>query len=128
MSAAGGPGRPADETEDLLSTGNSGHSHPRPLRCSVWIQHSSHAFRVAWATLPIRYIYVLLVFLPLGFVARPLGWHPITVSIFNFLSIIPLSALVSFSSDQLSDRVGELVGELINATFGNAVELSVCHL
>jgi hypothetical protein len=46
-------------------------------------------------------------------------------SVFNFLAIIPLSATVSNISDELSDELGDLWGGLINATFGNAVELIV---
>lgn len=48
-----------------------------------------------------------------------------TVSLSNLLGIIPLSGLVSYAADELSDVVGELLGGLINATFGNAVELVV---
>ncbi|KAL2127382.1 hypothetical protein VTI74DRAFT_10819 [Chaetomium olivicolor] len=67
----------------------------------------------------------LLVFVPLGLVAGLLQWHPAFVSAFNFLGIIPLSAMVSDTSDRLADSQGSLAGALINATFGNAVELIV---
>lgn len=68
----------------------------------------------------------LLLFLPLGVIAALLNWNSVLVSVFNFLAILPLSAIVSDASDTLSDYFGDLVGGLINATFGNAVELSVC--
>ncbi|OCL04958.1 calcium/proton exchanger [Glonium stellatum] len=120
--------RLANEADSLLGAGNSGRSchqpasndeSPDPSRRSRYI---FHAVRVAsfFST-----IYVLLIFVPLGILSRALGWHPVSISIFNFLAIIPLSALVSYSADRLSNYVGELVGGLIHATFGNAVELIV---
>ncbi|KAE8377719.1 hypothetical protein BDV26DRAFT_205914 [Aspergillus bertholletiae] len=69
-------------------------------------------------------VHGLLLFLPLGVIAALLDWNPVLVSVFNFLAILPLSAIVSDASDTLSDYFGDLVGGLINATFGNAVELS----
>ncbi|KNG91029.1 vacuolar calcium ion transporter [Aspergillus nomiae NRRL 13137] len=69
-------------------------------------------------------VHSLLVFLPLGVIAALLNWNSVLVSVFNFLAILPLSAIVSDASDTLSDYFGDLVGGLINATFGNAVELS----
>lgn len=47
------------------------------------------------------------------------------MSIFNFLAVIPLSALVSAASERLSEGVGDVSASLINATFGNCVELTV---
>jgi hypothetical protein len=129
MSVSDDPDRLADETERLLSTEDSGHSHPQPGRNEypVWMQYSMYAYHAVRATLQTSSIYAPLVFVPLGFIAGILGWHSVTISILNFIAIIPLSALVSYSADELSKSVGQLVGGLINATFGNAVELIVCH-
>jgi Ca2+:H+ antiporter len=68
---------------------------------------------------------ILLVFAPIGFFARTWHWNAVLVSAFNFLAIIPLSALVSDASDTLAARWGPLIGGLVNATFGNTVELIV---
>ncbi|KAJ3137672.1 hypothetical protein HK100_000445 [Physocladia obscura] len=43
----------------------------------------------------------------------------------NCLAIIPLAKVLDYTTDQLSMRVGETIGGLLNATFGNAVELIV---
>lgn len=43
----------------------------------------------------------------------------------NFLAIIPLAALLSFATEELAATVGPSVGGLLNATFGNAIELIV---
>ena len=43
----------------------------------------------------------------------------------NFLAIIPLAAVLSFATEEISVNLGEALGGLLNATFGNAVELIV---
>jgi Ca2+:H+ antiporter len=69
---------------------------------------------------------VLLVFVPIGIVAGIAKWDPVTVFIINFLAIIPLAAVLSFATEEISAKLGEALGGLLNATFGNAVELIVC--
>lgn len=54
-----------------------------------------------------------------------LKWDPTTVFSLNFLAIIPLAAVLSFATEEISKRLGETLGGLLNATFGNAVELIV---
>lgn len=71
------------------------------------------------------YVNVLLVFVPLGLIAGAAGWSPVTVFVLNFLAIIPLAACLSFATEELSSKLGEALGGLLNATFGNAVELIV---
>ena len=71
------------------------------------------------------YVNILLVFLPLGIIAGALEWKPILVFVFNFLAIMPLAALLSFATEELSKKVGQTVGGLLNASFGNATELIV---
>ncbi|KAF7183484.1 hypothetical protein CNMCM7691_003683 [Aspergillus felis] len=72
--------------------------------------------------------YVLWVFPPLGIIAGLSHWEPWLVLIFNIIAIIPLSALVSSASDALSDHLGQLAGGAVNATVGNAVELTTSVL
>jgi hypothetical protein len=130
MAVANRSDRAAEEAESLLNNENGDHSHLQPggnSKDTVWVHYSWYVVQATRETLRTNFIYVLLVFVPLGFAARIFNWHPVAISVFNFLAIIPLSALVSSSSDDLSHYLGELVGGLINATFGNAVELSVCH-
>ncbi|KAL9053107.1 MAG: hypothetical protein Q9162_004971 [Coniocarpon cinnabarinum] len=67
----------------------------------------------------------LLIFVPLGIIFGALHKDPVTVFILNFLAIIPLAALLSFATEELSAKLGQTVGGLMNATFGNAVELIV---
>lgn len=68
---------------------------------------------------------MLLVFVPIGIIAGIAKWDPVTVFIINFLAIIPLAAVLSFATEEISAKLGEALGGLLNATFGNAVELIV---
>ena len=91
----------------------------------VWVRWPAEAFCLTWATLASNYVNVLLVFVPLGILSGILGWNPTTTFILNFFAIIPLASLLSFATEQLASTVGETLGGLLNATFGNAVELIV---
>ena len=71
----------------------------------------------------LSWINVLLVFLPLGILWGAMEWNSSTVFIFNFLAIIPLAKLLGFATEQISHSSGQTIGGLLNATFGNAVEL-----
>lgn len=68
---------------------------------------------------------VLLAFIPMTFIAAFLQWSDVYVSALSFLAIIPLSAIVSDASDTVGNRWGAVIGGLVNATFGNTVELIV---
>lgn len=72
-----------------------------------------------------NYVNYMLVFVPVGMASGFLGWNSTTNFILNFLAIIPLAAMLSFATEQLSKSVGPTLGGLLNATFGNAVELIV---
>ncbi|KAH8728804.1 Sodium/calcium exchanger protein-domain-containing protein [Phaeosphaeriaceae sp. PMI808] len=71
------------------------------------------------------WINVLLVFVPVGFAVFYAHLAPVPVFIINFIAIIPLAAMLSTATEELAIRVGETLGGLLNATFGNAVELIV---
>lgn len=62
---------------------------------------------------------------PIGIVAGQGNWSSTAVFTINFFAIIPLAAVLSFATEQISVKLGEALGGLLNATFGNAVELIV---
>lgn len=76
-------------------------------------------------TLLSSYVNILLVFVPLGIVAGVTGWDPVTVFALNFFAIVPLAAVLSFATEEIAMKLGQTLGGLMNATFGNAVELIV---
>ena len=67
----------------------------------------------------------MLLIIPFAIAAGELGWSANTVFILNFFAIIPLAAVLSFATEEIAMRLGETLGGLLNATFGNAVELIV---
>lgn len=62
---------------------------------------------------------------PLGIIAGKMGWSSTAVFTINFFAIIPLAAVLSFATEEFSLKLGDTLGGLLNATFGNAVELIV---
>ncbi|PGG99537.1 calcium/proton exchanger [Blastomyces parvus] len=95
------------------------HRHRR------WVHYPSEAVRLTYATLASNYVNILLVFVPLGMISNKVGWSPTATFVLNFLAIIPLASLLSFATEELAATMGETLGGLLNATFGNAVELIV---
>lgn len=71
-------------------------------------------------------INVLLIFVPIGIMSPTLGWSSGMVFGFNFLGIIPLASILGSATEALAVHTGQLVGGLLNATFGNAVEMIMC--
>jgi Ca2+:H+ antiporter len=47
------------------------------------------------------------------------------IFILNFLAIIPLSQLLGTATEEIALQTSPVVGGLLNATFGNAVELII---
>ncbi|KAG8688588.1 hypothetical protein FRC11_005173, partial [Ceratobasidium sp. 423] len=74
------------------------------------------------------YLNILLVFVPVSWACHFTHQSPTITFIFSFLAIIPLAALLGFATEELALRVGQTLGGLLNATFGNAVELIIAIL
>lgn len=71
---------------------------------------------------PVNY---LLFFVPLGLLAGMLGWGSNAIFWINFFAIVPLALILAFATEELAEHTGQTIGGLLNATFGNAVELIV---
>ena len=112
-----------DEHTSLLNNG----SQPNGRHKVAWhLAHwPSRACHLTWTTLTRDYVNLLLVFVPLGIVAGVLKWDASAVFTLNFFAIIPLASLLSFATEELAATMGQALGGLMNATFGNAVELIV---
>ncbi|KAJ8104016.1 Sodium/calcium exchanger protein-domain-containing protein [Lipomyces tetrasporus] len=107
-----------DESNGFPGSGNSrGDSHPL-----TGLSYYTHVSRVIFLS---SYVNVLLVFVPIGIILGALDLSPYLVFIINFLAIIPLAGLLGFVTEELAKHVGQTLGGLLNATFGNAVELIV---
>ena len=79
------------------------------------------------------WINILLVFVPIGIAlnyalphdAEANKTNGIIIFVMNFIAIIPLAAVLSYATEELAMYIGEVLGGLLNASFGNAVELIV---
>mmetsp|Transcript_101540 Transcript_101540/g.295946 ORF Transcript_101540/g.295946 Transcript_101540/m.295946 type:complete len:421 (-) Transcript_101540:81-1343(-) len=69
---------------------------------------------------------ILLLFVPLGLVAKYLEWSSATIFFSNFFAIIPLASILGAATEAMASHTGQMVGGLLNATFGNAVEMIMC--
>ncbi|QSZ34384.1 hypothetical protein DSL72_005976 [Monilinia vaccinii-corymbosi] len=71
------------------------------------------------------WINVLLIAAPIGIALNYAGANKIAIFVVNFIAIIPLAAMLGFATEEISLHVGESLGGLLNASFGNAVEMIV---
>ncbi|OAL72748.1 membrane bound cation transporter [Trichophyton violaceum] len=80
------------------------------------------------ATLFSSWINILLLAAPAGIIMYYLKVNSVAVFVVNFIAIVPLAAMLGYGTEEIAMRTGETVGGLLNATFGNAVELIVSIL
>ncbi|KAG4092239.1 calcium/proton exchanger [Neocallimastix lanati (nom. inval.)] len=89
-------------------------------------QRNKISFKVSMKnTLKCSSLNVLLIFIPFGILSAMLNMNDTSIFLCNFIAIIPLAKLLGFSTEELSLRTSETLGGLLNATFGNAVELII---
>mmetsp|Transcript_104509 Transcript_104509/g.300427 ORF Transcript_104509/g.300427 Transcript_104509/m.300427 type:complete len:427 (+) Transcript_104509:146-1426(+) len=69
---------------------------------------------------------MLLVALPAGFYAHHTEMDPQYIFLFNFVAIVPLAWLIGKATEDVAAKLGEAAGGLLNATFGNVVEMLLC--
>jgi len=58
-------------------------------------------------------------------VAHHLHWDVALRFVFSFIAIMPLAKLLGVATEQLSSSLGQTLAGLVNASFGNAVEIIV---
>ncbi len=96
------------------------HAAKGPVNPLVTVIKDSTGFEKA--------IYAMLIFVPLAFVAEFGGFNSTLVFFASCLGITPLAKLMSTATEELASKAGSGVGGLLNATFGNAVELIIAVL
>jgi Ca2+:H+ antiporter len=119
----------SSETSPLLENGSySAHRNP-PLTRRV-VSFMKGEDEPSWAESFKFFIFgtwfnILLVFIPLSFISHSMDWDAGLIFLFSFLAIVPLAKLLGEATDQLSVKLGETMSGLLNASFGNAVEIIV---
>lgn len=69
-----------------------------------------------------KYLYI---FLPLSIIFYLLNLK-LLCFLFSFLSIIPMSASISYYTTSISNKLGDKIGGMLNSTAGNIPELMIC--
>jgi Ca2+:H+ antiporter len=60
----------------------------------------------------------LLLFAPIGIGLHFAKVNALAIFLVNFVAIVPLAAILSFATEEIALRVGEVLGGLLNASFG----------
>lgn len=68
---------------------------------------------------------LLILALPLVFIARYAGWGSIWVFVLSTIGIVPMAGLIGKATEALAVYTGPKIGGLLNATLGNAAELII---
>lgn len=83
--------------------------NPVPVGVQVRAVLFPHWYTINW----------LLVAVPTGIALHFVkGMSPLAIFVVNFLAIIPLAGILSFATEEIALRVGEVIGGLLNASFG----------
>ncbi|OQS01126.1 Ca2 :Cation Antiporter (CaCA) Family [Achlya hypogyna] len=104
----------AAETIPLVHSPSQRRGGPKPPML--------HAF---WHLLTASYVNVLLLVAPFAIWAYVAEWGDIPVFVLNFLTMMPLANILGESTEALAYHAGDTIGGLVNATFGNAVEVII---
>ncbi|POR36239.1 Vacuolar calcium ion transporter [Tolypocladium paradoxum] len=129
--SAGLRNRKPDDRQDAARTVEAEDDSKTKKNDSIFFRHiePKEPFTVAnqlQRTFLSSWINILLLAAPVGFVLNYVhSVSRVAVFVVNFLAIIPLAAMLSFATEEIALRTGETLGGLLNATFGNAVELIV---
>ncbi|KAG5517918.1 hypothetical protein PMAC_000373 [Pneumocystis sp. 'macacae'] len=83
------------------------------------------AYSIARSIILSNYVNIFLIFVPLGILCGFFEWNHTMTFVFNFIAIIPLAAILSFLTEELSMNIGQTIGSLLNASLGNIVELII---
>ncbi|EXJ89076.1 Ca2+:H+ antiporter [Capronia epimyces CBS 606.96] len=120
-----GDADPNERTSLLHRITGTGSGTPYYKHENRAVRYPFLVLHLTWEILKTNYVNVLLVFVPVGILAGLLNWSPTLQFILNFIAIIPLASLLAFATEELAVPLGQTIGGLLNATFGNAVELIV---
>merc|ERR1719305_2074540 len=71
-------------------------------------------------------INLLLIAFPLGIYSDAAGWGDVTTFWLNFIALVPLAKILGDATEELAAGLkNDMLAGLLNATFGNAVEVVI---
>jgi len=106
---------------ELTQAGQEGH-HGKEVKQYAEPTHLGsivHLFTVSYV------ITAMLAFVPVGIALGATKQNDTLVFIMNFLAIIPLAKLLGDATEELALHTNQSIGGLLNASFGNAVEIII---
>ncbi|GHJ90039.1 hypothetical protein NliqN6_6441 [Naganishia liquefaciens] len=106
--------QPLLPTRRRRSTANAGSSK----KSFSPLQSTRHLLFGGWLN-------ALLLSVPFALACNFVNWPQQIKFVISFISIIPLAKLLGDATEQLSMSLGQTLAGILNATFGNAVELIV---
>lgn len=72
-----------------------------------------------------KFVSIFLICIPFAWMSHHFEWGSQWVFWLNFLVMIPLAAILGDFTEEVAAHTNQVIGGLINATFGNAVEVVV---
>lgn len=118
-------GRVGEETPLVANSLPPDESLPASVSSRMPIEAVSIILHIMKSVIFTNPLNLLLPIVPVALACGSLQVGATTVFILNFLAIVPLSGLLGFATEEIAARLGQVAGGLVNATFGNAVELIV---
>jgi hypothetical protein len=105
----------------VYSPGGAGRSSRKSKDPGLWAPRSDIYFvsHMIWGSI----INILLIAIPIGIFSGMTGGSPSLVFWSNFLALLPLALILGEITEDLAVRFGDVVGGLLNASFGNVVEM-----
>ncbi|DBA98929.1 TPA: hypothetical protein ACH3X1_014674 [Trebouxia sp. C0004] len=125
-------GAPPQDAEDLFQllkeAANKFTADPgaepavRKSRRPGWIPGKTDA-KALYGLLTSSWLNLMLLVVPVGWICHFCHVNSIIVFILNIVGLVPLALILGEITEDLAVRFGPTVGGLLNATFGNVVEL-----
>ena len=72
-----------------------------------------------------KFLYPLLIFVPIAIGARLIGAPPLVIFVLAALAIIPLSGVLGAATEAVAEHTSAAVGGVLSATMGNLAELII---
>ncbi|KAL3135961.1 hypothetical protein ABBQ32_007005 [Trebouxia sp. C0010 RCD-2024] len=129
-SPSGGPPQDPEDLFRLLKEAAANFTAPstatavpaRKSRRPGWVPGKTDA-KALWGLLTGSWLNLLLLVVPVGWIVHFCHLNSVLVFVLNIIGLIPLALILGEITEDLAVRFGPTIGGLLNATFGNVVEL-----
>jgi Ca2+:H+ antiporter len=95
-------------------------------RWKVVLKYKISANNQVYTILFSLWINILLLTIPVGFIVNYLYVNSIAIFIINFITIIPLTVILSYTTKEIALHASDILGGLLNVTFRYISPLFIC--